>query len=138
LAVHRSRIDVLTPDRVEACNITAQAAEALSGSPIRDGIVCLSVLHTTCALCLNEDEPGLRRDIQRLAETLLNPLRKAGDFLHDRVDNNAQAHLTSVLLSPSMTLPLSGGRIVLGTWQSLFLVELDGPRSRSVEVTVVG
>jgi secondary thiamine-phosphate synthase enzyme len=138
MAVHRTHFSVKTAARIQVRNITPSATEALRASPVRDGIACLSVRHTTCALAVNEDEAGLREDLERMAAGLLNPLRKAGSFLHDHVDDNAQAHLTSVLLSPSLTLSVSGGDLVLGTWQSVLLVELDGPRQRTVELTVVG
>lgn len=138
MASHRERITVETTSRVQVRNITSEIASALSGSAVRDGLLCVSVRHATCALALNEDESGLTRDLERVASTLLDPIRRAGGFLHDRIDNNAQSHLTACVLGPSLTVPVEGGRPVLGTWQSVLLVELDGPRSRRVDITVVG
>jgi secondary thiamine-phosphate synthase enzyme len=98
----------------------------------------VSVRHSTCALSLNEDEAGLRKDLERVAGTLLDPMRKATSFRHDRIDHNAQAHLTACILGPSLTVPVEGGAMVLGTWQSVLLVEMDGPRTRRIDLTVVG
>ncbi len=138
MATHRSQIALNTRSRIEVLNITREVAEVLRGGPIREGLLCVSVRHTTCALALNEDEQGLRQDLNRLAAELLAPLRASGPFRHDDVDDNARAHLTSAVIGPSLTLPLAGGAPVLGTWQSILLIEMDGPRSRSVDLTVVG
>jgi secondary thiamine-phosphate synthase enzyme len=89
-------------------------------------------------MTLNEDESGLKNDIRRVAERLLSPLAGEERFAHDCVDDNAQAHLTSVLLGHSVTIPVRGGRLHLGTWQSVFLIELDGPRSRRLDVQILG
>lgn len=138
MAVHRARFTVGTRSRVEVRNITPEVLQALRGCPLREGILCVSLPHTTCALALNEDEGGLRQDLERLAAGLLDPLRHAGSFIHDRIDNNAQSHLTATLLSPSLTVSMTGGAPSLGTWQSVLLVEMDGPRTRIVDLTVVG
>ena len=138
MATYRTQVDVATQSRVEVRNVSREVSGALSRSPVKDGIACLTVRHTTCALALNEDERGLLRDLRRLATTLLDPLRESTPFEHDEIDHNAQAHLTSVVLGPSLTLPVAGGSLVLGTWQSILLVEMDGPRRRTVDVMVVG
>ena len=75
---------------------------------------------------------------QRFLAEILEPLRGKAPFAHDRVDDNAMAHLTSLLFHPSLTVPVVNGSPVLGTWQSLFLVELDGPRQRTLRVTLTG
>ncbi len=118
--------------------VLGQVRQALRRSGLNAGILVASVPHTTCGLCVNEDEAGLRDDLIRLATHLVDPLERHGPFHHDRVDDNARAHLTAVLLGPTSTIPVSGGDLRLGTWQSLFLVELDGPRSRRLELTFLG
>jgi secondary thiamine-phosphate synthase enzyme len=105
---------------------------------VRQGIVVVSVPHTTCALCVNENEAGLRADLERLGRQILEPLARGGAFEHDRVDDNARAHLTSVLLGHQTTLAVRNGEPVLGTWQSVLLLELDGPRQRRLDVQVLG
>lgn len=138
MAVFQARVAVQTGDKVEAHDVTAQVREAVRASGVRHGIVLVNVPHTTCAVCVNENETGLRGDLERLARDVLEPLSRAGGFAHDRVDGNARAHLTSVLIGNQTLLPVEGGEPVLGTWQSVFLVELDGPRERSLHVHVMG
>jgi len=132
------RIDVRTGQGVCLLNVTGEVRAALRSSTIRKGILVLSVPHTTCAVTLNEDERGLVKDLARLAAEVLLPLREAGAFHHDQIDDNAQAHLTSALLGSSLTIPLRDGAPLLGTWQSIFFVEMDGPRQRQLDITVVG
>lgn len=138
MATFSDWIEVATGPGIDVRNITAEVAAKLRLSPVREGIVCLSLRHTTCALTINEDERGLVEDIKRLAAGILDPLHAAGGFRHDEIDNNARAHLTATLLGTSLTLAMKGGSVVLGTWQSILLVEMDGPRKRQVDVTVVG
>jgi secondary thiamine-phosphate synthase enzyme len=138
MTTFRTQFEVQSGAGTYVQDITRGLMETLRGSTIKEGIVLVSVRHSTCALALNENEKGLMSDLKRLAETILDPLRAAAPFRHDVVDDNARAHLTSVLLGPSLTLPLSGGGPMLGSWQSVLLVESDGPRSRTVDVTVVG
>lgn len=130
----RKTIDVPTRARVEVLNITGLVADALRSLQATEGICLVSIPHTTCGLVINEYERGLVEDTERLARELLRPLSGRNGFSHDRIDNNAQAHLTSSLFGRSLTLPVRSGTLHLGTWQSLLLVECDGPRRRKVEV----
>jgi secondary thiamine-phosphate synthase enzyme len=138
VSTHRDSIQITTGAGVEVRNITSLVHQFLKAGPYQDGLLNLCVQHTTCALAVNEDEAGLIQDLERMAGGLLDPLKSAGPFRHDRIDNNAQAHLTASLLGPALTLPFSSGRMVLGTWQNVLLVECDGPRTRRIELTVVG
>ena len=127
---------VRTRARLDLVNVTAQLEQVVTDSGVEQGVAVAFVPHATCALMLNEDERGLRADVLRLMAEVIDPLRRKAPFAHDRIDHNAGAHLAAVLLQPSLAIPVSGGRPVLGTWQSLFLVELDGPRDRTLIVTV--
>lgn len=138
MTVARRSSDVKTPGKVSAVNITGQVRAMLEDSTVREGLVVVSIPHTTCGLCVNEDEEGLKDDLVRMGSSLLEPLERAGPFHHDRIDDNARAHLTAVLLGHSVMLPVSEGDLVLGTWQSVFLLELDGPRSRRIDVFLLG
>ena len=138
MRVHHVDVAVRTTRKVEVHDVTEQVREAVRASGVRQGMVLVSVPHTTCALCVNENEAGLVSDLERLARDVLEPLTRSGGFAHDRVDDNARAHLTSILLGSSTMLPIEGGSPVLGTWQSVFLVELDGPRQRRLHVQVLG
>jgi secondary thiamine-phosphate synthase enzyme len=131
-----SEFNVRTRDRLDLVNVTRELVQAVRESGIETGIALAFVPHATCALLLNEDEAGLREDMLRLVSEVIEPLRRRAPFTHDRIDDNAGAHLGAVLLGPSVTVPVSGGRPVLGTWQQLFIVEMDGPRRRRLHVTV--
>lgn len=138
MRIHLHETTVRTASSVHAHDVTAAVRDAVRASGVREGLVLVSVPHATCALYVNEDESGLRSDVERLARELLQPLARAGGFAHDRIDDNARAHLMAVLLSHQTTLPVGGGEPLLGTWQSVFLLELDGPRTRTLRVHVLG
>jgi secondary thiamine-phosphate synthase enzyme len=138
MAVHHAKITLRTGGKVKTHDVTSQVRDAVRASGVRQGIVLVSTPHTTCAVCVNENETGLRADLERLAADVLEPLARQGGFAHDRVDDNARAHLTSVVIGNQTALPVEAGEPILGTWQSVFLVELDGPRERSLHVQVVG
>jgi secondary thiamine-phosphate synthase enzyme len=130
------KFTIRTRSRLDLVNVTRELVQAVRESGVESGMALAFVPHATCALLLNEDEAGLREDLLRLVSELIEPLRKKAPFAHDRIDDNASAHLGAVLLGPSLTVPVSGGRPALGTWQSLFVAEMDGPRSRTLRVTV--
>lgn len=138
MAAVTERAEVSTPGRVSLVNVTGTVRRALSGAGIERGIAVVSVSHTTCGVCINEDEAGLKEDLARMAAELLDPLERQRPFRHDRVDDNARAHLTAILLGQSVAVPVAGRKLVLGTWQSVFLVELDGPRKRQLDMAFVG
>ena len=127
---------VRTHTTQDLINVTDELERAVRESGIESGVALAFVPHATCALLLNEDEGGLREDMLRLLREVIEPLRRAAPFAHDRIDDNAAAHLGSILLGPSIAIPVAAGRPALGTWQQLFLVELDGPRSRTLRFVV--
>jgi len=138
MAVRRAVLEVQTDRKTQIVNVTEKVRQACRKLGVSEGILLVSVRHTTCAVCVNEDEAGLRHDFERLGETLLNPFRGHDGYHHDRIDDNAQAHLTSILLGHSATLPLKEGRPMLGTWQSILLLEIDGPRPRTLDLAAIG
>ncbi len=124
-----------TNQRRQILDITDAVTDALAQMDVSDGLLCVSVPHCTCCMYVNENESGLLEDTL----SLLEQLAARGIWHHDRIDDNADAHLCASLVGNSVTLPIRGGQIELGTWQRIMLVELDGPRSRrSVTVTAVG
>jgi len=135
LTVYRTELTVRTERRVQLVDITDDVREAVSESGVEEGIVHVFSRHTTAAVIVNEPESGLLRDVVNKLEELVP---EGAGYEHDKVDNNADSHLRAILLGPSVTLPVAGGEPVLGTWQSILFVELDGPRTRRVLVTVVG
>jgi secondary thiamine-phosphate synthase enzyme len=113
---------------------------------IQTGLITIQGLHTTTALVVNEHDPLLLLDIAALLERVVPQdgfynhdnvgLRGANCVLGDRP--NGHSHCRALLLAPSVTLNIAGGRLQLGTWQRIFLVELDGPRTRNVSVVAIG
>jgi secondary thiamine-phosphate synthase enzyme len=125
-----------TKTRKELVDITEKVASAVSQSGLRDGICLVHSTHSTSALVINEDEGGLRNDIlKKVSEDY--PVGVG--WQHDRIDDNADGHLAGTFIGPSITLPVRGGRMILGTWQSIFFLELDGPRTgRRIVVEILG
>lgn len=138
MRIANSTIEVKSPARVAVVNLTAEARAGLARSGVRRGLALFTVPHTTCGLCVNEDEAGLRDDLVRLASRLVDVVRPEEGFRHDDVDDNARAHLSAALFGHSVTLPVVDGELVLGTWQSLFLIEIDGPRTRRLDLAFLG
>ncbi len=127
-------MDIQTTTRTELIDITDRVRAQVKDSGVKDGICFISTRHTTGSIIINENERGLRGDIMEMLETLI-PENKS--YAHNRIDNNADSHLRAALLGNSATLPIEDGHLVLGTWQSVFFVELDGPRNRSVNVKIL-
>ena len=102
---------------------------------INEGIVNIFSKHSTSAIAVNENESGLLADLELMLEDLVSDKYS---WKHDLIDNNAKSHLKSFLLSSSETIPISNGKLDLGTWQSVFFIELDGPRKdRIVNLTFI-
>lgn len=128
------KIVLNTSKSIELINITDKVQEIVEKSGVDDALVNISTKHTTSAVVINEDEKGLKNDVV----SLLDKIIPNDSYEHDLIDNNARSHLMSLLLSSNQTLPVVGGRINLGTWQSIFFLELDGPRSnRIVNVSIL-
>jgi secondary thiamine-phosphate synthase enzyme len=127
-------MDIQTTRRIELIDITDGVRAAVKESGIKEGICVISTRHTTSSIIVNENERGLRTDILDILNTLV-PENK--NYAHNSIDNNADAHLRAVLLGMSETIPIEDGHLVLGTWQSIFFVELDGPRNRAVNVKII-
>lgn len=119
--------------RQEMIDISAQVEADVRASGVRDGLCLIFVRHTTAAVTVNENaDPSVPEDIlKKLAQ-----LVPANDG-YRHLEGNSDAHILSSLLGCSLTLPVVDGALALGTWQGIFLVELDGPRRRSYQVKVV-
>lgn len=126
-------ISVKTRTRTEFVDITSDIQKAVSESGIKDGICYVSVPHTTAGVTINEGaDPSVIRDIQTALNKLI-PHR--GDYKH--MEGNSDAHIKTSLVGSSQTIPVNGGKLVLGTWQAVFFCEFDGARTRRVQVKVV-
>ena len=114
-------------------DITERVADLVKQSGVSDGICLVYVPHATAAVAINENaDPNVCEDIL----DALTHVIPEGRWRHDRIDNNAAAHIKATILGPSQAVPVRESRLRLGTWQSLMLVELDGPRERTVIVEV--
>jgi len=117
----------------EMLDITAPVAELVARAGVTEALCSVYVAHATAAVVINEnDDPNVCEDVLDALDKLI----PAGVWRHDRVDGNAAAHIKAAILGPGETIPVHDGRLVLGTWQAIMLVELDGPRHRRVIVTV--
>ncbi len=123
---------VSTSEHQEMIDITDRVSEAIE--PDDSGVCHVFTKHTTAAIIVNENwDENLPDDIFK---ALNNAVPEHNDYHHDTVDGNAQSHILAAMLGPGETLPVRKGQLELGRWQSVMLVELDGPRSRNVAVTI--
>lgn len=126
------KIILNTNKNFEIMDITSKINQEID---IESGIVNIFSKHSTSAIVVNENESGLLEDLELMLSDLVSDKYS---WQHDRIDNNAKSHLKSFLLSSSETIPISNGKLDLGTWQSVFFIELDGPRkNRTVNLTFI-
>lgn len=146
MRVHHDSICLRTQRRQQFIDLTVWLNERVRRSGVRNGQVCVHTRHTTTAVAINENEPLLLEDF---ADFLERTASTETDYRHDDFAQrtvhltegeraNGHAHLQALTLGTSQTLSVIEGRVALGTWQSVFLVEMDGPRPREVLATVIG
>ncbi|MGA7579603.1 MAG: secondary thiamine-phosphate synthase enzyme YjbQ [Desulfobaccales bacterium] len=122
-----------TNSRNEFLDITRQIEAAVQESGVREGLCHLFVPHTTAALTINENaDPSVKSDILMVLSKIIS---NQEPYRH--LEGNSPAHVKASLLGPQLTLMVSGGRLVLGTWQGIYLCEFDGPRSRRLHLKVM-
>lgn len=122
---------VRTSEREQILIITAEVNAALGELGGGDGVCTIVVPHTTCAISVNENaDPDVPADLVKALRAAVPNV----SFRHG--EGNSDAHFLSMLIGPSLTWPYRGGRLVLGTWQGVYFVELDGPRERKVTMYV--
>jgi secondary thiamine-phosphate synthase enzyme len=140
MKILRTRIEFETTEPIQILDITAQVKDWVGTTGVRDGLLTVTSLHTTARVNVNEREPQLERDI---VTWLKRFVPKDGDWLHNlaAVDgrDNAHSHVLGLFMNSSESIPVSGGELVLGSWQSIFFIELDGPREkRGLELHIMG
>jgi secondary thiamine-phosphate synthase enzyme len=136
--VYQRNIQVQTSGHRQMHDLTAEVGRIVSESRVRCGVVHVFNTGSTGAVGTIEFEPGLQQDLPAVLDKLLPPSR---DYGHEQAwhDGNGHSHLQATMLGPSLTVPVREGRLVLGTWQQIFLLECDvKPRRRTVVVTAVG
>jgi secondary thiamine-phosphate synthase enzyme len=145
-AFRQTTIRIETQHPTQFIDLTDEVTAFVIESRVRTGLVNVQGLHTTTALVVNEHDPLLLSDVTALLERIAP---QDGLYRHDNVSlrtsncvltdrPNGHSHCRALLLAPSVSLNIAGGRLQLGTWQRIFLVELDGPRTRSVSVVAIG
>jgi secondary thiamine-phosphate synthase enzyme len=128
-----TEFSVKTPARTAFVDITEQVNHAVTKDGIDRGLCNLFVPHTTCAVIVSENwDPDVVSDMTRHLEKLVP---RDGGFRHS--EGNSQAHILSVMLSTSINIPVAEGKLRLGRWQGVMLAEWDGPRERTIVVSVV-
>jgi secondary thiamine-phosphate synthase enzyme len=128
-----TELRIRTAAKREMVDLTARVAEIVARSGLAEGLCSVYVPHATAAIVINEnDDPNVCTGVLDALDRLI----PAGIWRHDRVDGNAASHIQATLLGPGETIPVRDGRLQLGTWQAVMLVELDGPRERRVLVSV--
>ena len=141
LTIHGETIVIETDQRIELVDLTNRVMEFVRHFNIREGLVSLWSMHTTCTLFINEFQTALLSDIKQFLERMV---ARDAEYMHNHPDHsdcdrmNADSHLRALLLGHNLTLQVSGGEVVLGQWQRILMAELDGPRARSFRIQIFG
>jgi len=126
-------LEVHSQKRCEMLDVTSAVGRAVRDSGVQEGLLHLFVPHTTAAVTINENaDPDVIRDILYGLEKLV-----PNDTAFRHVEGNSDAHIKSSLIGCQLTLPVSGGAPLLGTWQGIYFCEFDGPRKRQLQIKIV-
>jgi secondary thiamine-phosphate synthase enzyme len=129
-----THVNVKTTKRNEFINITGLIEKELKDSGVQRGVCHVFVPHTTAGVTINEGaDPSVQKDV---LATLARLIPHEGRYLH--AEGNSDAHVKSSVVGVSVSVPVEGGRLMLGTWQAIFFCEFDGPRHRRVTVSFMG
>ena len=137
MGVFRTILNIETKEEGDIIDLTGKVREAVKGSGLKAGIACVFVTHTTAAVFITENEPGLRSDLIRSMEKVFP---KGSSYAHDNVgDGNGHSHLRASTLGQSVAVPFIDASLDIGSWQSIVLMELDnGGRPRKLVIQLVG
>ena len=133
---HTEYLKFHTRKHREYIHITPQIEAIVKKSGIKDGMVLVSAMHITAGVYVNDNEEGLIQDIDKWLEKLA-PFNE-GYLHHGTGEDNGDSHLKALLVHHQVILPVTGGKLLLGTWQRVFYAEFDGQRSKRVVVAVMG
>lgn len=139
--VASATLNLATNERVELKVITKEIVDIVARTPIREGFVQVSSLHTTTGIMINETQDALLDDMKDLFEQVVPAATyyKHNDpQLSDCARRNADAHLRAIIVGNNLTIPIENGQMKLGTWQQIFFTEFDGPNNRKIHVQVMG
>ena len=132
----QGEITVSSSKREQLIDITSKVKDIVKESNVKQGICALYTPHATGAIIINENaDPNLCDDVMDALKDLI----PAGKWRHDQIDNNADAHIKASIIGSSATIPIKDSQLQLGTWQNIFMADLDGPRSnRRIIITIIG
>jgi secondary thiamine-phosphate synthase enzyme len=139
MAVHTQEFDVETRGNTEVIDLTPRVGKLVSETPITSGIVTVFVVGSTAGITTTEFEPGLVNHDLKTAFEKIAP--EDGRYHHEETwhDDNGHSHVRASLIGPSLSLPLIDGRMALGTWQQIVLIDFDTrPRTRRIVVSIIG
>ncbi len=126
-------IQISTKNRFDIVDITSQVQSIVKNSGISGGIVTIFIPHTTAGISINENaDPDVIFDLKNIFNHMIP---EHNNYKH--MEGNSQAHALSTLTSPSITLIIENGSIVLGTWQNIYFMEYDGPRNRKAHIKII-
>lgn len=128
-----TRFSIITHTKREVLDITDLVNQEIGKQNIQEGLVNIFLTHTTAALTTADLDPGTDQDYLKAFEELIPKL----DYNHPHDPTHMPDHILSVLIGTSLTLPIENGKLVLGTWQRVVLVEFDGPRERQVVLNLI-
>lgn len=118
-------------------NITEEVEKALAESGIQEGIILVNAMNITASVFINDDEPGLHRDLETWLEKLA-PEKPYSQYRHNGYEDNADAHLKRSVMGREAVVAVTGGRLDFGTWEQIFYYEFDGNREKHVLVKIIG
>lgn len=124
---------IKTRERKQVVDLTDELNALIAKRKIAGGLCSLFLMHTTAALTTGEVGEGTDEDLLEVVEQMVPPI----EFRHAHDPSHAWSHMAASILGPALQIPIAAGKLVLGTWQSVLLVELDGPRQREVQVTLI-
>jgi secondary thiamine-phosphate synthase enzyme len=133
---HTVYLSFNTKKKIDIINITNQVNRAISDSKVKDGLVLVNPMHITAAVIINDNESGLHQDYLRVLEKLVPYY---ADYRHnDTGEDNAAAHIWRQLIGHQVVMPITNGKLDLGTWEQIFYFEFDGQRQKRVLVKIIG
>lgn len=141
MVVQSESFEIVTNERLEIRDLTDEVMARVRALPVHEGLLHVFSAHTTCTIVINEMQDALKDDYRTFLGQLASsthPWRHNDPEVSACDRGNADAHMRALTMSHSVTLQISGGEVVLGTWQRILAIELDGPRTRTLRLQVMG
>jgi len=136
---HTTHLTFETPNRMDFVNITAQVADEVSKSGVKEGLCLVNAMHITASVFINDDEPGLHEDYKRWLEQLAPFDAGTERYHHNRTgEDNGDAHHKRQVMGREVVVAVTGGKLDFGPWEQIFYGEFDGRRAKRVLVKVIG